>query len=521
MIERGLPPGLADRFSDPVAVHNWLLVHDFAYFLRKAFAFVNGGEVMVWNWHFDAIVHQLDRVRAGDNRRLLITLPPRNGKSIAISVAWVAWMLGKNPALNFVCVSYSNELSGKLARDCLSVMQSAWYREAFPGTVIAQKRSANYDFETTRRGGRLSTSVGGTLTGRGGDIIIMDDVIKPEEANSETTRTFVNGWFRSTLSSRLDDKSRGTMLCVMQRLHEDDLAGMLLESGGWEHLTLAAIAEVDMTIPLTRRRVHRRKAGELLHPAREPLPVLMELKAAMGSYAFAAQYQQDPVPALGNVIRGEWFRTFATAGFARFPGTVIQSWDTASKDNPHNDWSVCVTALVRGNDVYILDLFRGRLQLPDLTRTAISLAREHRADVLLIEDQASGTQLIQNLRHDDPPGVPSPVGRRPETDKQSRALGVSAMIEAGRVHVPEDAPWLAEFIREVSAFPNGRHDDQVDALSQLLGWVRQHGAWWNSPPAAPEEIGIGYGFRYYGDERDEEDDEAWYNVNEDDDPGLY
>lgn len=460
--------------DNPALVLRELLRRDFAAFMRKAWAWISAGEAIAWNWHLDAIAYQLERVASGENLRLLVTIPPRNAKSKTISSIWVAWMLAQDPARNFVCVSYSNELSGKLARDCLSIMLSPWYRELFPRTVISPKRSAAMDFETTAGGGRLATSVTGTLTGRGGDIIILDDVIKPEEANSETTRNHVNDWYQSTLASRLNDKASGAILLVMQRLHQYDLVGMLLEAGGWQQLKLPAIATEDEVIPLTRSRQYHRRAGELLHPARESQAVLEKQKAAMGSAAFAAQYQQDPVPAAGNVIQGSWFKDYNSATLDRSYGRIVQSWDTASKDNPHNDWSVCITALVQRKDVYILDVLRRRMIMPVLKAAAIAAAREWSARELLIEDQASGTQLIQLLRAEDPSGVPSPIARRPESDKLSRAIGVSAMIEAGRVHLPSEASWLAEFKSELLGFPNTRHDDQVDALSQLLDWVRGH-----------------------------------------------
>lgn len=460
------------RIDDPRALLQQLCRCDFSAFLRKAWPHITGGDPIAWNWHLEAIAFELARVLSGSNLRLLVTLPPRNGKSKTISVIWVAWMLGQDPKRNFVCVSYSNELSAKLARDCLSIMQAAWYREIFPGTIVSAKRFSATDFETTAGGGRLATSVSGTLTGRGGDIIILDDVIKPEEASSETSRTFVNGWYQSTLASRLNDKASGAIICVMQRLHQDDLAGVLLETGNWHELKLPAIATDDEVIRLSRGRVHYRRAGDALHPEREPLAVLEQTRQAMGSYAFSAQYQQDPVPVTGNVIRSEWLATFDPATFAVHPGQIVQSWDTASKDNPHNDWSVCITALVRGQKVYILDVLRRRMQLPDLIRTTIGQARKFKAQVLLVEDQASGTQLIQTLRAQCVPDIPLPIGRRPETDKLSRALGMSAMIEAGHLHHPVDAPWVAEFRSELLAFPNSRFDDQVDALSQLLIWVR-------------------------------------------------
>jgi predicted phage terminase large subunit-like protein len=437
----------------------------------RAFPYINGGADLDPNWHLDAIAYQLTRVRNGSCKRLLVTMPPRNLKSITISVAWVAWCLGKDPSLNFVCVSYSNELSAKHARDCRAIMQSPWYRRLFPKTMIAGTRSAVHDFETSAGGGRLATSVGGTLTGRGGDIIIIDDPIKPDDAMSDTTRNAVNEWFHTTLASRLNDKKRGAIITVMQRLHQYDLAGLLLESEEWDELSLPAIATEDSAIPLSRGREHRRVTGQALHAKREPVAELERIKRTVGSVIFAAQYQQAPVPAEGNMIRAEWLNTYDQPLDRSQGGEVIQSWDTASKEGVLNDWSVCITALVRRNDVFILDVWRRKVAFPDLKKAAIANAIQHKAHTLLIEDQASGTQLLQVLRNEVPRGVPSPIQRKPEADKKTRVAGVSAMIEAGRLHLPAEAAWLAEFKFELLAFPSARHDDQVDALSQLLIWI--------------------------------------------------
>ena len=183
--------------------------------------------------------------------------------------------------------------------------------------------------------------------------------------------------------------------------------------------------------------------------------------------------KQEPVPAIGNIIKVAWLRFYDPAALAPTPRFVVQSWDTASKTSPQSDWSVCITVLIRGRDIYVLDVMRARLEFPDLHRRAGELAREYGANALLIEDQASGTQLIQTLRAEAGKGVPTPIARRPEGDKLSRVHGISSMIEAGRLHLPHEAPWLAGFLSELLAFPSGRHDDQVDALSQLLEWVRQ------------------------------------------------
>lgn len=473
------------RINDPHALLLALMRRDFGAFLRKAFPWISGGDPMLWNWHFDAVAYQLEQVANRKCRRLLVSLPPRNGKSKAISAAWVAWMLGRNPKLNFVCVSYSNHLSGKLARLCLAIMEAPWYRELFPRTIISAKRSAACDFETTAGGGRLATSVTGTVTGRGGDIIILDDVIKPDEADSDSVREAVNEWYKKTLASRLDDKATGVIICVMQRLHQYDLAGTMIETGKFTQLTLPAIAPADEVIRLTRGRRHIRRAGDVLHPEREPRELLEEMKAEMGSRVFAAQYQQDPVPALGNILKAAWLKSYASMADVLGRGITVQSWDTANKPGIRNDWSVCVTAIVIGRYVYVIDVFRKRMAFPELKQQAIRLARLHKATVMLVEDQASGQQLIQELRSYFERGVPVPIARKHESDKVSRVEGISAMVEAGQLVLPQEMPWLAELKAELLGFPNARYDDQVDAVAQLLTWVRGREIWDNTPLCAP------------------------------------
>lgn len=315
---------------------------------------------------------------------------------------------------------------------------------------------------------------------------------------SETTRNSVNEWFHSTLASRLNDKKRGSILTVMQRLHQFDLAGMLLESGDWDELSLPAVAVEDISIPLTRGRTHRRRTGSALHPAREPVEELLRIKKTIGSVLFAAQYQQQPVPAEGNMIRAEWLRAGDTAQLRAEGGQIVQSWDTASKEGLLNDWSVCITALVRRQQVFVLDVWRRKVEFPALRKAAITNAREHGTKVILIEDHASGTQLLQSLRNEQPRGVPLPIARKPEQDKRTRLAGVSAMIEAGRLMLPVEAPWLGEFKQELLAFPSSRHDDQVDALSQLLIWVDRQQRFESFELAAPiiiysDDPDYGYG----------------------------
>lgn len=506
---------LIDRLRDPDATMKHLARTDFGFFLRKAAPWVMGGAAIEWNWHLDAIAYQLGQVETGEALRLLVTLPPRNLKSITISVAWVAWMLGRDPTRNFVCVSYSSELSANLARFTLSIMQAGWYREIFPGTVISSKRSAAHDFQTTAGGGRLATSIAGTLTGRGGDIIIIDDPIKPDEAQSDTTRDNVNEWYQTTLASRLNDKRTGAIICVMQRLHQYDLAGMMVDSGGWAHLSLPAIATENVVIDLPNGRKYYRRYGEALHAARESLATLRQIKSEQGSLIFEAQYQQNPVPATGNMIRAKWLRYVDPANGVPDDGDIIQSWDTASKDGIHNDYSVCITARRCGNYIHVIDVYRQKLTFPKLKKAAIRLARQFEADALLIEDAASGQQLCQALEAESPSGVPAPSKQKPEGDKKTRLSGVSYMIEAGQLLLPQKAPWLSEFQSELLAFPNAKFDDQVDALSQLLGWVRRRQAYDDDYLSPGAEIISAYtGYTDEDPDGDLEDDED-YNGEDD------
>ena len=459
---------------------------DFGFFLRRGFAELGGEGAYSHNWHIDAVIHQLDFVRAGENRHLLVTMPPRHLKSRIISIAWVAWMLGHYPALSFLCVSYGQELSDDYARDCLKIMQSDWYRRAFPNTVI--KRSAVSDIRTTAGGRRMATSVDGATTGFGADFIIVDDPMKGQDATSQGARDKVIRWFDQTLSQRLNNALYGSIIVVMQRLHEGDLVGLLKEREGWRELCLPAIAIQDEDIPLTRGRIYRRREGRALHPARLPESELLRRKAA-NPYVFAGQFQQDPVPAHGNIIEAAWLQRYDLASLDFRQGQIVMSLDTASKDNPFNDYSVCLTALVVGKSIYVIDVFRARLKFVALKEKVIELARLHGAKVLLIEDASSGMALNQSLDADQPAGVPSAIARRPEGDKVARVMNVSAMIMAGRLFLPDNAHWLADFTGELLGFPSSRHDDQVDALSQLLIWVQERDRWRAPINAGPELIG--------------------------------
>jgi len=389
----------------------------FATFVAKCFSTIRPGTPFVENWHILAIAHHLEQVRLGRTKRLLITVPPRSLKSTCASVAFPAFVLGRDPTTRLVCVSYAEDLAANHARDCKAVMISPWYREVFPHTRISEVRSMTTDFETTRKGARIATTVGGTLTGRGGRIIVIDDPQKPADAMSEPKRRSTLDWYRNTLTSRLDDKRNDAIVCVMQRLHVDDLAAHLIETGEWTQLNLPAVASGDQTIDLgtvltdngPKEYVKHWKAGDLLHPEFLTQEVLDRQRAEMGSFNFEAQYLQRPVPAQGNLVKWKWFRTYAELPAAVPGNRIVQSWDMGVLGGEGNSWTVCITARVHGNRVHILDVFRKQINYSTQREAYSRLARQHGARVCLVEKAANGHPLIADLRRMTGTGVPSPT----------------------------------------------------------------------------------------------------------------
>jgi len=445
-----------------------ILRNDLYSFIAAVFPIVSPNDAFAHNWHIEAIAYALTRVYKGEVKRLIITVPPRSLKSICTSVAFPAYILGHDPRRRIICVSYSEGLARKHANDCRAVMHSPLYTRLFPNTRISRTKDTELEFATTLGGNRLATSVGGTLTGRGGNLIIIDDAMKPQDACSEAARESNKQWYANTLLTRLDNKTRDSIVVVMQRLHVDDLVGHLLEQEGWVHLNLPAIAECEQRIALSAERFHLRQPGELLHPEREPQSVLQEFKRSMGSLAFAAQYQQEPIAEGGNLVKWHWFKVYDQPPTRTAGDRIIVSWDTALSAKDLASFSACVVLQVRGETAYVLDVFRERLEYPDLKRKVVELHKRWRYAAndyaLAIENKGSGMSLIQDLQDEHIHAIAvDPAG-----DKVMRMNEQTARIEAGSVSLPKQAPWLDEFRREILAFPAGRYSDQVDAFSQAL-----------------------------------------------------
>jgi len=446
--------------------------NDFYTFMHRSFRELNPRMPFKHNWHNELIASKLEACRHGEITRLIINVPPRSLKSHSAAVAFPAFVLGHNPSAQIICASYGQDLANKHSLDCRTIMASQWFRSLFPTRLSPQKQAVQ-EFLTTQNGFRLATSVGGVLTGRGADFIVIDDPLKPDEALSESQRNAVNGWFDHTLYSRLNDKRLGVIIIIMQRLHEDDLVGHVLEQEQWDLVRLPAIAEQDevheIVSPYRTRTVHRH-SGEVLHADREPLELLEHLRRTLGEYNFAGQYQQQPSPLGGGLVKAEWFKTYAPGEQPAKFDRIIQSWDTANKCTELSDYSVCTTWGQKKKKLYLLHVLRKRMNYPELKRVVGEQAAQFSPSNILIEDKASGTQLIQELIRD---GIYGVTRYEPTMDKIMRLHSVTNSIENGFVYLPTEATWLAAYLHELTTFPNGKNDDQADSTSQALDWMKQ------------------------------------------------
>jgi predicted phage terminase large subunit-like protein len=451
--------------------------NDLLAFIHRSFLELNPAATFEYNWHQELIAQALEEVAYGDCKRLIINVPPRHLKSHSASIAFPAWFLGHFPEKQVACVSYSQDFSDTLARQSRRLMDSQFYQALFE-TRISRRRDTVADFETTEGGFRFSTSVGGGFTGRGGDVIVIDDPLKADEALSDARRENVNEWFNNTLRSRLNKQVDGAIIIVMQRLHADDLVAHVQKTENWRVLSFSAIAEEDKSYKIEtpyQTTRFRHKEGDVLQPSLSPRTYLETLRNTMTPYHFAAQYQQNPQPPEGHIVKREWLKFYTPEEKPDDFGTILQSWDTAVKDTELANFSVCTTWGIKDRRAYLLNVFRKRLSFPDLKKSVQSLAELHNATVVLIEDKSSGSSLIQQLRAE---GL-SKVQAAPLLDgnKIMRLHGQTPMIEGGFVLFPSGADWLDTYLNELLSFPSSHYDDQVDSTVYALAWISENPRW--------------------------------------------
>lgn len=463
MATKAVPFELDDFTADQMCLT--LAREDFTFFVMRAFAELYG-KPLDPNWHILAVAHALEKVRRGQTRRLNIAIPPRSLKSFMASVCFPAWVLGHKPSEKIVCVSYSQPLAEEFAFDTRKLMQNEWYRSVFPGTRLNPKKSNLRVLETTRGGQRRTTSVEGALTGLGGDFVILDDIMKAGDTDYEAARERVLGWYSSTVTSRLDNPKKGRIINIAQRLHLEDLTGFLIEQGYWETLELPLIEWKTREVEIGHDLLLTREAGNLLHEDRIGEEEIARFRAEMGERLFEAQYNQRPMPPGGALIKGEWLQRYDEPPEPRRVQGTFQSWDTAYDIEDQHDYSVCSTWALSGKKCYLLDIYRARLEFPDLERAIYRLRAEWEADYVIVEKSGAGLSVAQNIRRaGDNRWIDA---MPPQGSKQHRASQQSSKFERGEIYLPREAPWLRVFEEELLSFPHGRHDDQVDSVVQFL-----------------------------------------------------
>lgn len=462
---------------------------DLRTFVELAWPILEPGTPFVPNWHIDLICEYLEAVTAGTVRRLLITMPPRYGKSLLTSVIWPTWEWLTVPTRRWLFVSHSEGLAATHALSRRRLILSEVV-QAYGTLRLVRDQHAKMEFHNTRRGTMTATSMGGAVTGKGGNRLVIDDPHSPGEADREVTRNRAQELFRHTFLTRLNDKRRDALVVVQQRLHVADLAALCLELG-FTHLSLPALAPVTETIVFPRSgRIHVRQPDEPLWPAREDRAQLDQIRREQGTYTFAAQYQQNPIPRTGGVFQRDWWRDY---DHAPTEGRVIISCDLSFKDGETNDYCVMLVARQSGSRIYLLHRVKARMGFIEAYKALESLVHRFTATVVLVEEAANGQAVIETLKqHLTSTAV---IGVTPRGGKHARAWAAQPWVEGGQVFLPRvrttdgecwpDRRWVEDFVDQTTLFPRGKYDDDVDACTQLIAWCEEH-----RPPVIAESLVI-------------------------------
>ncbi len=444
-------------------------INSFHKFVKHSFEVVNPGEQFSDNWHVQYLCDVLQQsiTNVADRRKkqhdIVINVPPRSLKSFIVSIALPAWAWLYKPSMKFISSSYSLTLSTEHSTTCRRLVESEWYKR-MSGIKLSQDQNQKTQFANTKQGNRLAVSTGGTVTGRGGNVIIIDDPANPEQAMSDVERTRANRYFDETLSTRLNDPRTGIYIIIMQRLHEEDLTGWVLSKEGardrWRHIVIPAELN-DAVRPLELRAMY----DDGFFPSRFTPEFLSRMRVALGSYGYAGQYLQVPSPLGGGIIKSDWFGIVDMAP----DGVVNFVIDPAYTKNEKNDPSALMAYVMDKNQMYILSVVSKHMEMPELMRYIKQFAAANgysNRSMIYVEPKASGLSLVQVMRKET--GLNVKEDKAPTRDKVSRVNDCTAFIESARCHLVRGS-WNEPFLYECSTFPNGKHDDMVDCLTMAIG----------------------------------------------------
>ena len=428
-------------------------------------------------------------------------------KSMLVSVLWPGWEWYQQPSGRYIVSSYAESLASHHSLSRRRLIRSRAFQRFAPEVRLTRDQAEKLEFHNTKGGIMVATSTGGSITGKGGNRLIIDDPHNPTQAESDAQRQQAIDFFRYTLSTRLNDPKRDAIVVVMQRLHTRDLTAVCLEQG-FEHLCLPALAPSHTTIVFPRSgRTVIRELDSPLWPERQGVADLEHQRQTLGSYGFAGQYQQSPVPREGGMFKPEWWQYWDQPG--QFD-EIYQSWDLSFKDGDGHDYVVGLVAGRRGAHVYILDRFKGKVSFVETLHAIRQMRAKYPGTrAVLIEDAANGPAVVSAL-HREIPGI---LAVTPEGGKQSRAAAVQPQVEAGQIFLPRprfadgalrpEFAWVENFIEQCSVFPKGEHDDDVDALTQLLVYLQKRPV---SQLSAGQILGIDQDDARNDDDDDDGDD---------------
>lgn len=479
------------------AIETELAERSLSEFVRQAWQIIEPGRELHWSWYIDVICDHLEAAYRGEIKKLLINIPPRFAKSLFACVFFFAWVWIKDPTKRFMFASYSQVFSKRDSNRSRRLIQSGWYQRRWGNIVkLAEDQNEKMRFENTSGGFRLATSVGGSATGDGGDITVIDDAHKPSEVYSDNTRESVIEWHKETWANRVNDERTAARIVIGQRLHKKDLPGYLKDvEGNWDCVILPLEATPQkkyFTKIAPAGYDPRTEEGELLHPVRVPKEIVPEIKRRSGMLGYAGQYQQDPISADGNFFKRSWWGFHRPAGRASYgphprpdgclspavrPAIELPeldryliSIDCNFKEGLKNSHVVMTVWGVKEANRFLLARKRGQVSFTTTIDWVIELAGAWPlAFEKIIENKANGPAIV-NILKDKISGL---IEVEPNGSKEARAAAVSPQVQSGNVFLPEGEEYLEEFVGELAAFPLGDFDDQVDSTSQALLYLTE------------------------------------------------
>lgn len=447
---------------------------DFATFAKRSFQILHPFEPYQDNWHIDAVAFQLQQVSDGIIRQLSVEMPPRSMKSLLCSVIYPVWFIGNNPGKIVLVASRNKDLAIDLSNKSRKLMADPFVQSVFPAFKLLNK-DTEVEITTQAGGGRLAVSVDGKVTGRGGDALIMDDLIDASDAENEQACEHTNCWVDQVFSTRKNQPATTPVINVMQRLSVFDLGQHLRKQAGWKTLSLPAIAISDEEVAIGGGKFHHRKIGDLLHAERYPKTYLDEQRHNMGKRAFEAQFQQSPLLDGGGLIDLKEFARFDSLP-SSFDCRFI-SVDPASGSDS-GSYTAFLFGRISNARLYVEWIHREHLDIADQLKFLKKMDEKSRIDNLVVEDAGPGKSLIELINHEFrrdrhlhcyPHYLQKVVPRRSKVDRMEAAM---KHVREGRVILPKTAKWLGAFENEIRAFPAARNDDQVDALSQAVKFLQ-------------------------------------------------